>query len=95
MHEGREELLGAYDLQQQEEENLSFKTLVLVYLATLLFLGIFLPKVYIKNEIYYISRDIRGLYGQYEILIEENRELRLGIESMRFKNQVLDILAID
>jgi hypothetical protein len=95
VHEGREELLGAYDLQQQEEENLSFKTLVLVYLATLLFLGIFLPKVYIKNEIYYISRDIRGLYGQYEILIEENRELRLGIESMRFKNQVLDILAID
>jgi len=95
MHEDREELLGAYDLQQQEEENLSFKTLILVYLAALLFFGIFLPKVYIKNEIYYISRDIRGLYGQYEILIEENRELRLGIESIRFKNQVLDILTID
>ncbi|MBN2964352.1 hypothetical protein JWV37_06140 [Sulfurospirillum sp. T05] len=95
MNEDRQELLGEYDKEQSREKNLDLKTLALVYLTMLFFLGIFLPKIYIKNEIYYISRDISGLYGQYEILLEENRELRLGIESIRFKNQVLDVLFLE
>lgn len=91
----RQELLQAYDKEQKREINLSFKTLAMVYLALLVSLALFLPKIYIKNEIYYNSRDISELYGQYEVLLEENRELKLAIEWMRFKNQVLDVLFID
>jgi hypothetical protein len=91
----RQELLQAYDKEQKREINLSFKTLAMVYLALLVALALFLPKIYIKNEIYYNSRDISELYGQYEVLLEENRELKLAIEWMRFKNQVLDVLFID
>jgi len=91
----RQSLLSDYDIQQRKERNLSFRTLITVYLAILLALVVFLPKIYIKNEIYYTSRDMSKLYGQYELLLEENQALKLKIESIRFKNQVLDVLAID
>lgn len=91
----RQSLLNDYDTEQTKERNLSLRTLVIVYLAMLLALVVFLPKIYIKNEIYYTSREMTKLYGQYELLLEENRALKLKIESIRFKNQVLDVLAID
>lgn len=91
----RQSLLSDYDTEQQKERNLSLRTLVTVYLAMLLAMVVFLPKIYIKNEIYYTSREMTKLYGQYELLLEENRALKLKIESIRFKNQVLDVLAID
>ena len=56
---------------------------------------IFLPMIYIKNQIYYISRDFGKQISEYEVLIEENRRLKLGIETVRFKYQVLDVLGID
>lgn len=91
----REELLDGYDQEQQKERNLSFKTLIVTYLAIFLALFIFLPNIYVKNEIYYISRDINKLYGQYELLQKENKTLKLQIELIRFKNQVLDVLTMD
>mgnify|MGYP000576299173 CR=1 FL=1 len=91
----RQDLSNDYDSKQRKERNLSFRTLVTAYLVMLIACAIFLPKIYIKNEIYYTSRDMSKLYGQYELLIEENRALKLKIESIRFKNQVLDVLAID
>jgi cell division protein FtsL len=91
----KKELLEAYDEELLKEKNLSFKTLIIVYLSVFLALAIFLPNIYIKNEIYYISRDIGELYDQHELLNEENKNLKLQIELIRFKNQVLDTLAID
>lgn len=93
--EDKKELLEAYDEELLKEKNLSFKTLIIVYLSVFLALAIFLPNIYIKNEIYYISRDIGELYDQHELLNEENKNLKLQIELIRFKNQVLDTLTID
>jgi biopolymer transport protein ExbD len=93
--EDRQTLLSDYDAEQRKERNISIRTLITVYLVMLLAFMIFLPKIYIKNEIYYTSREMSKLYGQYELLLEENRALKLKIESIRFKNQVLDVLAID
>ena len=91
----RHELLHAYDEEQYKEKNLDFKLLLMVYLSMILAFGIVLPKVYIKNEIYYISRDINKLYGEYSVLKEENRDLKQQVESLRFKNQILDTLNIE
>lgn len=91
----RSELLHHLDEEQKKEKNLDFKTLLLVYLALFVAFLIILPKVYIKNEIYYISRDISKLYSQYSILEEENRYLKQKVESIRFKNQILDPVLID
>ncbi|MDO5045307.1 hypothetical protein [Campylobacter sp.] len=86
----RDDLLALHDKDQKVEENLSFKTLLTVYLAIFVTLVLFLPKIYITNQIYYLSRDIADLSGKRDVLFEENRELRLKLEKMRYKNQILD-----
>ena len=42
----KEELLTLHDEEQKREVNLSFKTLVMVYLAVFIALALFLPKIY-------------------------------------------------
>lgn len=91
----RNELLNEYDEEQNKEKNLDFKLLLTVYLFMVLGFGVVLPKIYIKNEIYYISRDISKLYGEHSVLKEENRDLKQQVESLRFKNQILDTLNIE
>ena len=84
----KEELLSLHDEEQKREVNLSFKTLVMVYLAV--FIAIFLPKIYIANQIYYISRDIADISGKRDMLLEENRALNIKLENLRYKNQILN-----
>ena len=75
----KEELLTLHDEEQKREVNLSFKTLVMVYLA-----------VFIANQIYYISRDIADISGKRDMLLEENRALSIKLENLRYKNQILN-----
>ena len=88
----KDDLLKLHDDEQRHERNLDFKTLMIAYLALLIALAIFLPKIYITNQIYYISRDIADLNGKRDVLLEENRELRLRLEQRRYKNQIIDQL---
>ena len=87
----KQELLEVYG----EEKNLDFKFLLLIYLSLAVAFSIILPKIYIKNQIYYISRDIHKLYSEDSILKEENTYLKQKLESIRFKNQVLDSVFIE
>lgn len=89
-HEDRDSLLDEYDKEQTRDKNLDFKTLFLVLLCMLTVLTVILPDVYIKNQIYYISRDINKLDEQKTVLEEEHRDLMRKIEAIQFKNQVLD-----
>ncbi len=91
----KKRLLEDWDKEQNKEQNIEFKFLMLVYLTMLVAFLIILPKIYIKNQIYYISRDISKLHSQYEVLSEENRILKQKLESIRFKNQVLDSVFIE
>ncbi len=91
MKNDKQELLEVYD----EEKNLDFKFLLLIYLSLAVAFSIILPKIYIKNQIYYISRDIHKLYSENSILKEENTYLKQKLESIRFKNQVLDSVFIE
>lgn len=73
-------------------DNLSFKLLLGVLLALFTALLVILPNIYLKNEIYYESRDIAKLYNEYSVLKEENRALKQKLEYIKFKNQVLDTI---
>jgi len=73
-----------------EEQNLSLKTLLWVIFWIIIFLAIFTPRIYIKNQIYYNSLDISNLYHQYIILKEENRNLKLKIEKADFENKKIE-----
>lgn len=65
-------------------------------LMTLLILAIvwllLFPKIFLQSQVYYKSRDISILSGEYNLLKEENRILKTKVELIRFKNQVLDTM---
>ncbi len=86
----KKQLLDKIDETIDEEKNLDFKLLAIVYLSMIVGLLIILPKIYIKNEIYYTSRQISKISSEYSVLKEENRFLKQKVESIKFKNQVLD-----
>ncbi len=60
----------------------------------LLIVGLFLyfPKIYLRSNIYYVSKDINRLYAHYISLQEENIFLAQQLEDMKFKNQIIDSL---
>ena len=86
-------LLDEVDSQRKRHvDNLSVKLLLGVLLALFTALLVILPNIYLKNEIYYQSRDIAKLYNEYSVLKEENRALKQKLEKIKFKNQVLDTI---
>jgi len=84
------QLLNKIDEEINREKNLDFRLLIVVYLSIIVGLLVILPKIYIKNEIYYTSREMSKISSQYSILKEENRFLKQKVEYIKFKNQVLD-----
>jgi len=73
-------------------EKLDLKYLLYVLLSLTFIITLLLPKVYIQKEIYYKSRDIAKLQIEYSTLKEENKIISASVESIRFKNQILDTL---
>jgi len=70
------------------------QSLLIVLVVSLALLGLYLPKIYIKNNIYYTSRNINKLYSHYISLKEENRALYTQLEDMKFQNQILDTIIL-
>ncbi len=67
----------------------SFIVLCLI-LCLILFLS--MPKIYLSNNIYYISKNINQLDTHYMSLKEENKFLIQQLEDAKFKNQITDSL---
>ncbi len=70
-------------------------TIWIVVSILVIVLSLYLPKIYLRNNIYYISRDINKLHDHYSSLKEENLFLQQQLEDMKFKNQIMDSLLID
>ena len=70
------------------------KSLFIVLSFLIISLVLFVPKIYLANNIYYTSKDINKLYANYVSLKEENRFLQQQLEDMKFKNQIIDSLFI-
>jgi cell division protein FtsB len=77
---------------QREENRMGWRFLFMTLLVLAIAWLLLFPKIYLQSQIYYKSRDIAVLTGEYNILKEENRILKTKIESIRFKNQVLDTM---
>ncbi|MEA1983755.1 MAG: hypothetical protein U9N39_09430 [Campylobacterota bacterium] len=86
------ELLEEIDVVLTPKRKLNF----MYYLQVLLilsFIAVFaFPKIYITQQIYFKSRDISKLKREYDTLKEENKIISASVESIKFKNQILDTL---
>ena len=67
----------------------SFVFLLLILFLVLIFS---IPKIFLSNNIYYVSKDINQLYTHYMSLKEENKFLIQQLEDAKFKNQITDSL---
>ena len=73
----------------------SKNSLFIAYIIFFTAIFIFLPRICVKNNIYYVSKDINRLYSQYISLNEENIFLAKQLEEIKFKNQVLDSMIVN
>ena len=72
----------------------SVNSLIIIFGVLFLALIIWMPKIYLQNNIYYISKNINKLYSQYISLKEENKFLEQQLEKMKYKNQIMDSLIL-
>ncbi|MDP2893949.1 MAG: hypothetical protein Q8N78_06265 [Sulfurimonas sp.] len=86
------ELLEEVNVVLNPKEGVDLNYLIYVLLAIAFVLVTLFPKIYIQQQIYFMSRDVARLKGEYDTLKEENRLIRSSVESIRFKNQILDTL---
>lgn len=83
-------------LQEVEKpKNLEIIDLVKAFVIMALMILLFVPTIYIRNEIYYISRDIDTLRTKHSVLIEENTELERKIEELKFRHEIIDQLSVE
>ncbi|EOA0651765.1 hypothetical protein ACHJYY_001161 [Campylobacter jejuni] len=85
-------LLEGYSNATKEDRNLNFNHLLFAALLVSFALFLFAPQIYIRNQIYYLSREIATLRTEESVLNEENKDLKRRLENMRFQNQILDYL---
>ena len=79
----------------EKGKGLSLFDLVVAFLILALAVAIFVLIIYIRNEIYYISRDIEELRVKHSVLVEENKDLENKIESLKFKYEIIDPLSVE
>ena len=71
------------------------KALFIIFTILVLVLTFFMPKIYLQNNIYYVSKNINKLNNQYISLQEENKFLIQQHEDALFKNQITDSINLD
>ena len=85
-------ILNEVKEHQCQENRMGWRFLLMTLLLLAIAWLLLFPKIYLQSQIYYKSRDIAVLTGEYNVLKEENRILKTKVESIRFKNQVLDTM---
>ena len=86
------ELLDEIQTVISPQKGVDLRYLIYILLSlSFVCLSIF-PKIYIQQQIYFKSRDIAKLQAEYDTLKEENRLIKSSVESIKFKNQILDTL---
>ena len=67
-------------------------SLFIVFVLLIIALFLYFFQLYLRSNIYYVSKDINRLYAHYISLQEENIFLSQQLEDMKFKNQIMDSL---
>ncbi|RKV55815.1 hypothetical protein [Helicobacter pylori] len=73
------------EFANENPHGLSLMNLIGVLVFGGAFLALLAPKIYLSNNIYYISRKINTLEDQKRLLLEEQQILKNELEKERFK----------
>lgn len=75
----------------EDEYNSDIGVLFIAYGILFFIVIVFMPQIYLANNIYYASKDINYLKTQKEALKDENAELQQKLESLKFNFLTLEI----
>lgn len=97
--EGAESQIESLNLEEKEavwemdfnSKEISFRFVCLVLVCMFVALLLFIPKVYICNNIYYVSRNLIQLQAQLDSLNEENKYIKKQLEDIKFKNLTYEL----
>ena len=78
------------EVDVKETKSLGFKELKIAMFIFLALLFLCVPKIYLSNTIYYLSKDIVSLQTQHDILLDENKRLKHEIETLRYRFLILN-----
>lgn len=87
--EEKEEILEK--LVENPGGEIPFKMVGFVFLLMFFVLVLFVPKIYIRNNIYFTSRNIIQLQAQLDSLNEENKHIKKQLEDIKFKNLIHEL----
>jgi cell division protein FtsL len=88
----KQELLEEIDTIVSDKGALDINYFLYVMLTLMIIAMFVFPKIYLNEQIYYKSREIAKLKIEYETLQEENKLIHASVESIKYKNQILDTL---
>lgn len=89
----KESLYQAIDELEIEESKDRDRVTLIIAISILIFIMLLtFPKIYIKSNIYYKSRNISQLRYKYDELKEERVALEQKLQKLKFKNQTIDLL---
>lgn len=75
----------------EKKEGIGKFNLFLAFIILSTIIGIFIPKIFISNNIYYTSREISRLIAEKELLHEERMRLKREIEVINNKHLMLEL----
>ncbi|RDU64673.1 hypothetical protein [Helicobacter sp. MIT 14-3879] len=75
----------------QEKNHSDISMIFIAYGVFFFIIIIFMPQIYLANNIYYASKNINYLKSQREALRDENSELQQKLESLKFNFLTLEI----
>lgn len=84
--EEKEQLLEELEEVRARHMNLDVKNLLILLGILLLLLILIVPKIHLRNNIYFTSRNVHKLQIQHDAMLEENRHLRRQLEDMKFRH---------
>lgn len=75
----------------EKKEGIGKFKLIQAFLIISLIMGIFIPKIFVSNNIYYTSREIARLHAEKELLYEEKMRLQREVEIINNKHLMLEL----
>ncbi len=88
----KNQMLDELSSLNREKKELDAKFLLNFFLIMAFIFVVLFPKMFLQHEIYYKSREIAKLKREYDSLKEENEIISSKVETMKFKNQVVDTI---
>ncbi len=88
----KNQMLNELSSLNREKKALDSKFLLHFFLVMTFIFVVLFPKMFLQHEIYYKSREIAKLKREYDSLKEENEIISSKVESLKFKNQVVNTI---